>query len=106
MITGGLKVDLAEVEALAGRWAGSSAAAEAVVVAVPDAEWGTLVVAVTDGRGRQLGGPGATAPRDPLPGVRRSPAGCVRLDPLPRLASGKIDRRGIAATSRSRRRDR
>jgi O-succinylbenzoic acid--CoA ligase len=91
VITGGLKVDLGEVEALVRTWARQSGA-EAVVVAVPDAEWGAWIVAVTDAAGdlvelqhevrRSL--PAYAAPRD-----------LVVLPRLPRLPSGKPDRRAI-----------
>jgi o-succinylbenzoate---CoA ligase len=93
VITGGLNVDLAEVEALVRIWADRSGA-DAVVVGIPDAEWGTKIVAVTDGDGdladlqqavrRSL--PAYAAPRD-LVAVKR----------LPRLPSGKPDRRAIRA---------
>lgn len=96
VITGGLNVDLAAVEALVRAWA-ARAGAEAVVVGVPDAEWGTKIVAVTDGSGeltdlqqtvrRSL--PAYAAPRDLLQ-VRR----------LPRLSSGKPDRKAIRALVR------
>ena len=45
VITGGLNVDLAAVEGLVREWAGRTGC-EAVVVGVPDAEWGTKIVAV------------------------------------------------------------
>ena len=107
MITGGLNVDLAAVEELARGWAGRSGA-EAVVVGVPDAEWGTRIVAVTDGRGELAD---LQQARPPLaPGVRR-PRAAGRAHRLPRLASGKPDRRAIRALvtrggrQRGRRRD-
>jgi O-succinylbenzoic acid--CoA ligase len=92
VITGGLKVELSAVEALVQEWAGHDS--EAVVVGVPDAEWGTRIVAVTDGPDdlielqqlvcRSL--PAYAAPRD-----------LVQLEQLPRLASGKPDRSAITA---------
>lgn len=93
VISGGLKVDRAEVEDWVGRWA-RDRGGDAVVVGVADEEWGTRIVAVSDTAGSltelqayvraQL--PAYAAPRDLL-----------RLDPLPRLASGKPDRRRIQA---------
>jgi len=93
VITGGLNVDLAEVESLVRNWAERSGG-EAVVVGIKDPEWGTRIVAVTDGSGdladlqrtvrRSL--PAYAAPRD-----------LVTLKRLPRLASGKPDRRAIRA---------
>ena len=93
VITGGLNVDLAEVEAHVRSWAERSGA-DAVVVGIPDAEWGTKIVAVTD-RGGDLA--------DLQHAVRRSlpayaaPRALVSLKRLPRLASGKPDRRAIRA---------
>ena len=93
VITGGLNVDLAAVEVLVQNWAGRTGA-EAVVVGVPDAEWGTKIVAVTDG-------PGDLTELQQL--VRRSlpayaaPRALMQLKHLPRLASGKPDRPAITA---------
>jgi O-succinylbenzoic acid--CoA ligase len=93
VITGGLNVDLAEVEGLVRSWAERSGA-DAVVVGIPDAEWGTKIVAVTDGRGELA---------DLQQVVRRSlpayaaPRQLLKLPRLPRLASGKPDRRAIRA---------
>ena len=93
VITGGLNVDLSAVEMVVREWAGRSGS-EAVVVGVPDAEWGTKIVAVTDG-------PGDLTELQQL--VRRSlpayaaPRALVQLKQLPRLASGKPDRPAITA---------
>jgi O-succinylbenzoic acid--CoA ligase len=93
VITGGLKVDLSAVEMLVQEWAGRTRS-DAVAVAVPDAEWGTRIVAVTDG-------PGELTELQQL--VRRSlpayaaPRSLLRLEQLPRLASGKPDRAAITA---------
>jgi acyl-CoA synthetase (AMP-forming)/AMP-acid ligase II len=61
-------------------------------VGVPDHEWGTEVVAVTDGSGsvselrRYL--------RQTLP-VAAAPRRLARLNALPRTSSGKIDRQRL-----------
>lgn len=96
VITGGLKVDLAEVERLARPWPGL-AGAELAVVGVPDAEWGIRIVAVTDGR-----------PRDPETAVAQlrtfltrslpayaAPRELVQVAALPRTGSGKLDRAAL-----------
>ncbi|HZA02965.1 MAG TPA: AMP-binding protein [Propionibacteriaceae bacterium] len=91
VITGGLNVDLAEVEGLVRSWAGRSGG-DAVVIGIPDPEWGTKIVAVTDGGGDLA---------DLQHFVRRSvpayaaPRALVALPELPRLTSGKPDRRAI-----------
>jgi O-succinylbenzoic acid--CoA ligase len=93
VITGGLNVDLAEVEALVRRWA-ERFGADAVVIGIPDAEWGTKIVAVTD-RGGDLADLQHTVRRS-LPAYA-APRVLVSLKRLPRLASGKPDRRAIRA---------
>jgi O-succinylbenzoic acid--CoA ligase len=94
VITGGLKVDLSAVEVLVREWAGYTGS-EAIVVAVPDAEWGTRIVAVTDGSGEltEL----QQVVRRSLPAYA-APRSLVRLERLPRLASGKPDRAAITAS--------
>ena len=99
VISGGLNVDLAEVERHAAGWPALAAdparpPAELVVLGVPHPEWGTEVVAVSDralpvtGLRKHLSGslPGDAAPRR-----------LVVLDGLPRTSSGKIDRQRIRA---------
>lgn len=91
IITGGIKVSLAEVEAVVRELPGL---ADAVVVAAPHAEWGEVPVVVSTGVME-------------LPVLRRSvalklgPAGSpdrlVVVDVVPTLASGKPDRLAIAA---------
>ena len=93
VITGGLNVDLSAVEALVQEWAGRTRS-DAVVVGVPDAEWGTKIVAVTDGSGDLTGLQQFV--RRSLPAYA-APRALVRLKQLPRLASGKPDRTAIAA---------
>jgi o-succinylbenzoate---CoA ligase len=93
VITGGLNVDLAEVESLVRSWADGSGG-DAVVVGIPDPEWGTKIVAVTDAPGDLV---------DLQQTVRRSlpayaaPRDLVVVKRLPRLTSGKPDRRAIRA---------
>jgi O-succinylbenzoic acid--CoA ligase len=93
VITGGLKVDLGQVEGLVRVWAGRQGG-DGVAVGVPDADWGTRIVAVSDVPGdleelqRQI--------RAVLPAYA-APRALHYLDPLPRLASGKPDRQTIAA---------
>jgi len=91
VISGGLNVDLAEVERRARPWP-PLGGAELVVIGVPDAEWGTKVVVVTDA-------PTADVSieelrrflADTLPAYA-APRELVRLAALPRTSSGKIDR--------------
>ncbi|WP_203568706.1 AMP-binding protein [Aestuariimicrobium ganziense] len=97
VISGGVNVDLAHLQRVVDDLAHGSAA----VVAVPDPEWGATVVLVTDD-------PTATdlqAWRTRLASLGIEPAGLPRhvlLGPLPRLASGKIDRQGLAAWAAGR----
>jgi o-succinylbenzoate---CoA ligase len=91
VITGGHKVDLGEVESCVQRWA-AERGARAMVLGIPDAVWGTLIVAVSD----------STASLDNLQGVvceslpvYAMPRELIHLDPLPWLASGKPDRVAI-----------
>jgi O-succinylbenzoic acid--CoA ligase len=92
VISGGINVDLAELERVCRSWPGLSGA-DLAIIALPDAHWGSTIVAVTDGHGslndlrRFLSQtlPGHAAPRQ-----------MVHLDRLPRTGSGKIDRPEIA----------
>jgi O-succinylbenzoic acid--CoA ligase len=93
VVSGGLNVDLAAVQRAVQTWPGL-AGAEVAVLGVPDPEWGTRVVAVTDGPGSeddlrrylQQRLPAASAPRR-----------LVRVTALPRTSSGKIDRQRLIA---------
>ncbi len=90
-VSGGVNVPLAAVER---RLLGHAAVSQAAVVGVPDAEWGTRVVAVL------VAAPGAEPPG--LPELRDfvsahhprawSPRAVVFTSSLPLLASGKVDR--------------
>lgn len=100
VISGGVNVDLAqvqrEVDALGAAEAG---AAEVAVVGVPDPEWGARVALVVAG-----GGPGLTWWQDrlrPVLGPAALPRQLVRLDALPRTGSGKVDRSALTDWARS-----
>ncbi len=94
VITGGLNVDLAAVEETGPRRGRSGPAPTRWWSASRTPEWGTEIVAVTDGRGELA---------DLQQVVRRSlpayaaPRQLVSSARLPRLASGKPDRRAIRA---------
>ena len=98
VISGGINVDLAELERACKSWPGL-AGAELTVVAVPDLRWGHKIVAVTDGFGSAaglrayLGGtvPSHAAPRE-----------LVHVGALPKTAAGKIDRVRLVADLASR----
>ncbi|MDN5726856.1 MAG: AMP-binding protein, partial [Propionibacteriales bacterium] len=87
VISGGSNVDLAEVESVLRRVLGSRGSG--AVIGVPDREWGTRVVAVTD----------AALTRDDLrPHLSGAllPRQVITLERLPRTDSGKIDRQKLA----------
>jgi O-succinylbenzoic acid--CoA ligase len=91
VITGGHKVDLGEVERCVQRWAAQRHAG-AVVLGIPDAVWGTLIIAVSDSA-HSLGDLQGVACQS-LPGYAL-PRELIHIDPLPTLASGKPDRVAI-----------
>lgn len=93
VVSGGVNVDLAEVERQVRGWA-ATLGADAVAVGVADPEWGTRVVAVSDAAGSLV--ELRALIRKTLPD-HAAPRELVRLDPLPRLASGKPDRQAILA---------
>jgi o-succinylbenzoate---CoA ligase len=88
VITNGFTVDLAEVERIARGWP-ALGAADLAVIAVPDVERGTTLIALTDGTGSIGELRDFLAGR--LPGYA-APVRLVLLDSLPRTAGGKIDR--------------
>ena len=112
LVTGGVKVDPAAVEAALTR---ADAVAEACVVGVPDAEWGQAVVAVlVPGTGDTAApGPGGVrvlgdaelAPLRELVRGRLSgahaPRHALAVAALPTRGPGKIDRRAVAALARA-----
>jgi O-succinylbenzoic acid--CoA ligase len=88
VITGGFVVDLDEVERTARRWP-LLGTANLAVIALPDAERGTRIIAVTD----------STESLDKLRTFLASelptyalPRRLIHLDVIPRTAGGKIDR--------------
>ncbi len=94
VVSGGVNVDLAAVQRAADAAFGDPLAGGLVVLGIPDAEWGTRVVAATASdldlasvrtRLRQALEPAA------LPTALR------RVDSIPRTASGKIDRPALVS---------
>ncbi|HEY0237460.1 MAG TPA: AMP-binding protein [Friedmanniella sp.] len=95
VVSGGLNVDLAAVEARAQAWP-ARGAAELAVVGVPHPQWGVEVVAVTDappGEGLTLA-PLQAWVRAELPAYA-APRRLVVLERLPHTPSGKVDRRRL-----------
>jgi o-succinylbenzoate---CoA ligase len=91
VITGGHKVDLADVEQSVQRWAARHSA-HGAVLGVDDPVWGTTIIAVSDS-------PGSlddlqAAVRESLPWYA-IPRELIYLDRLPWLANGKPDRVAI-----------
>jgi O-succinylbenzoic acid--CoA ligase len=91
VITGGHKVDLGEVERCVQRWA-ADRNARAVVLGIPDAVWGSLIIAVSDSTGTLHDLQGAVCESLPMYAMPRE---LIHLDPLPWLVSGKPDRVAI-----------
>lgn len=90
ILTGGEKVAPQLVEAVLESF---PAIERAVVVGVPDEDWGQAVVAVVEGEPLDEAALGARA-RAAL-AVHQVPKRWVRVDALPELPSGKIDRRAV-----------
>jgi O-succinylbenzoic acid--CoA ligase len=97
VVSGGMNVDLAEVERRLRSWPGL-AGSDVAVVGVPDPDWGTAVVAVVERAGwSDADTAGVRAHlRDALPAYA-APRRVLGRDPLPRTSSGKIDRLGLVA---------
>jgi len=93
IISGGVNVDPAEVEAVLQAHPGVQ---EVAVVGIPDTEWGERVVAVV-----VVPGPGVLEEIEAAARVRLSPAKRPRVfrlvDALPRNANGKVDRAAVRA---------
>jgi o-succinylbenzoate---CoA ligase len=98
IVTGGENVHPVEIEAALAALPG---VAEAAVFGVPDAEWGTAVAAaVVPVTGVSLRVDDLAASlRSVVPGYK-VPRTWLVVDDLPRLATGKVDRRTLAAGSR------
>jgi o-succinylbenzoate---CoA ligase len=91
VITGGHKVDLAEVEQSVQCWAADHGARGAVL-GVADQVWGTTIIAVSDMPGSLADL--QTVVRESLPAYAM-PRELIYLDQLPWLANGKPDRSAI-----------
>jgi O-succinylbenzoic acid--CoA ligase len=91
VITGGHKVDLADVEQCVQRWAADHGARGAVL-GITDQVWGTTIIAVSDLPGSLADLQAAV--RESLP-TYALPRELIYLDQLPWLASGKPDRLAI-----------
>ena len=92
VISGGVNVTLTTVQA---RLLEHSQVADAAVLGVPDAEWGMRVVAFVVAK---PGGPGRDEVREFVAEVLPrtwAPRDVIRLDALPMLASGKVDRQAL-----------
>ncbi|MDQ1571635.1 MAG: o-succinylbenzoate---CoA ligase, partial [Actinomycetota bacterium] len=89
IISGGLKVSLAEVERVVRTLPGQ---ADAVVVATADERWGDVPVVVTTAS-MPIEEARATVSR--ILGAAAAPARIVVVGVLPLLSSGKPDRRAI-----------
>jgi O-succinylbenzoic acid--CoA ligase len=102
VITGGHKVDLAEVEQSVQRWAADHGARGAVL-GVADQVWGTTIIAVSDMPGSLADL--QTVVRESLPAYAM-PRELIYLDQLPWLANGKPDRSAIRSLIMSLRAER
>jgi o-succinylbenzoate---CoA ligase len=91
VITGGHKVDLADVEQCVQHWAADHGARGAVL-GIPDQVWGITIVAVSDLPGSLADLQAAV--RESLP-TYALPRELIYLDQVPWLASGKPDRLAI-----------
>lgn len=96
IITGGKKVEPAEVEA-ALRAAG--VAADVAVIGVPDAEWGEVVVACFPAGG--AAGADAWARAAAVLAPHQRPKHHVPLEPWPRNAEGKLNRVELRAAAQA-----
>ncbi|WP_375425597.1 AMP-binding protein [uncultured Friedmanniella sp.] len=97
VVSGGMNVDLTEVERAVRSWP-ELGVGDVAVVGVPDVEWGTAVVAVLEGDQPDPEASGRLRAhlRDRLPAYA-APRALLGRRPLPRTSSGKIDRRRLVA---------
>jgi o-succinylbenzoate---CoA ligase len=102
VITGGHKVDLADVEQAVQRWAAHHKT-QAGVIAIPDPVWGTTIMAVSESPGslEDL----RSVVRQWLPAYA-VPHELIYLDQLPWLPNGKPDRAAIRSMILNRRAER
>ena len=92
VISGGVNVDLAEVQRAVDALATAHGLGASAVIGVPDVEWGALVTLASEPPTREL-----AWWRDHLPlGRPALPRRAVALGALPRTSSGKIDRTELA----------
>lgn len=96
IISGGVKVALGEIERAVRALPGLG---EAVVVAVDDPDWGQRAAVASAGASASLAALAAATDAAGLPPAGR-PVRFVELDVVPMLATGKPDRRAIAALLR------
>jgi O-succinylbenzoic acid--CoA ligase len=97
IITGGKKVEPAEVEAALR---GADPAMEVAVIGVPDAEWGEVVVACFPAEGA-VGAEGLARAAAALAPPQR-PKHYVPVQPWPRNAQGKLNRADLRAAVQAR----
>jgi O-succinylbenzoic acid--CoA ligase len=94
IISGGLKVSLGAIERVLREQPGF---ADAVAVRVADTRWGETSVVFTSSTLAESGADEAIAAVVEALGVAARPSRIIRLDALPMLASGKVDRMTLAA---------
>jgi O-succinylbenzoic acid--CoA ligase len=95
IISGGVKVSLGAVERVVREFA-----SDAVVVPAPDDRWGEVPVVVT---ASALDAVAAIAAVERALGAPARPARVIRVDALPVLASGKVDRVALTAMASANR---
>jgi O-succinylbenzoic acid--CoA ligase len=94
IVSGGLKVSLGAIERVLREQPGFS---DAVAVRVADDRWGETSVVFTTSAAPESAEDAAIAAVVDALGVAARPVRIVRLDALPMLASGKVDRMTLAA---------